>query len=193
MLSGESSPYYMFHPLARQRIAADLPEVRLLVMLRDPVMRAYSAHSHEVARGFEQLGFAEALEAESERTAGEFEMLMAVPGYDSAEWQHHAYLARGRYVEQLRALEALVGRERIRVVDSDDFFSSPEREFEKVRSFLNLEPAENIRFERHNARQRSPLDPELAGQLRDYFLPYDEQLRDWWGRTPSWRRADPSF
>ena len=47
----------MFHPQAPGRIAADLPDVKLLVLLRDPVDRAYSAHAHEIARGFERLPF----------------------------------------------------------------------------------------------------------------------------------------
>ena len=50
---GESSPYYMWHPLAPDRIARTLPGVRVVVLLRDPVERAYSAHAHELARGFE--------------------------------------------------------------------------------------------------------------------------------------------
>src|SRR5262249_32439169 len=49
-MTGESSPYYMFHPLAPQRIAADLPGVRLIVLVRDPVERAISAYTHEKAR-----------------------------------------------------------------------------------------------------------------------------------------------
>lgn len=42
----ETSPYYMFHPLAPTRIARNLPGVRLLVLLRDPVARAYSSRAH---------------------------------------------------------------------------------------------------------------------------------------------------
>ena len=86
--------------------------MKLLVLLRDPVVRAYSGHSHEKARGFEDLSFEEALAAEPARIAGERERLMADPGYDSFHWQHHAYVTRGQYIEQLRALEQLVGRER---------------------------------------------------------------------------------
>jgi hypothetical protein len=52
-LTFESSPYYMFHPLAALRISRDLPDVKLLVLVRDPVERAYSAHAHELARGYE--------------------------------------------------------------------------------------------------------------------------------------------
>ena len=58
----ESSPYYMFHPLAAERIFRDLPGAKLLVLLRDPVERAYSAHAHEVAWGFETEPFEQALD-----------------------------------------------------------------------------------------------------------------------------------
>src|SRR5206468_1882749 len=70
-LTGESSPYYMFHPLAATRIAADLPGVRLVVLVRDPVERAFSAYTHERARGYETETFERALELEPQRLAGE--------------------------------------------------------------------------------------------------------------------------
>ncbi len=149
----------MFHPLARQRIAGDLPGVKLLVLLRDPVIRAYSAHSHERARGFEDLEFEEALAAEPGRVAGERERLMAEPGYDSLHWQHHAYVTRGQYIEQVRALEQLVGRDRLCVVDSGDFFTDPEPVFEEVRTFLGLalEPRDRLRAaQRPTSVTRSP-------------------------------------
>ena len=189
-ITGESSPYYMFHPLARQRLASDLPGVKLIVLLRDPVVRAYSGHSHEMARGFETLGFEEALAAEPERLAGERERLMADPGYDSFHWQHHAYVTRGQYIEQLRALEQLVGRERMCVVDSGDFFLDPEPVFDRVREFLGLAPCSDIVFEQHNARQRSPLSEECRTRLEAHYAPYDAELAEWWGHTPSWRRSE---
>ena len=66
---GESSPYYLWHPLAADRIASALPGVRVVALLRDPVERAYSAHAHELARGFETEPFERALELEPERLA----------------------------------------------------------------------------------------------------------------------------
>ncbi|CAN5223736.1 MAG: sulfotransferase family protein [Nocardioides sp.] len=188
-ITGESSPYYMFHPLARQRLAADLPNVKVIVMLRDPVVRAYSAHSHEVARGFETLEFEQALGAEAGRLAGERERLMTDPGHQSEHWQHHAYLTRGQYIEQVQALEDLLGRDRMLVVDSEDFFVDPEPAFAQVLEFLNLDKADGIEFERHNSRSRSPLDDSLRAKLEGHFEPYDNALADWWARTPSWRRG----
>jgi hypothetical protein len=187
-ITGESSPYYMFHPLAAQRIAADLPDVRLLVLLRDPVERAYSAHAHELARGFETEPFERALELEESRTAGERDRLIADPTYRSHHHQHNAYLARGRYIEQLERLAGLVGRERLHVVDSDDFFADPRPAFDAVCDFLGLPHSADITFGKHNARSRSPMAPQLRARLEEHFAPYDERLAAWWGRVPSWRR-----
>src|SRR5215470_4416040 len=62
--TGESSPYYLHHPAAPARIAAALPDVKLIALLRDPVERAFSAYKHEVARGFEDQPFERALDLE---------------------------------------------------------------------------------------------------------------------------------
>ena len=186
-VTGEASPYYMFHPLVGERIAADLPEARLVAILRDPVERAYSAYTHERARGFETLSFEEALAAEPERLAGEEERLRRDPTYVSSAHQHNAYLARGRYVDQLERLEASVGRERLLVVDFDDLSMDFARTFGEVLDFLGLEQWLPETFEQKNARPRSKLDPDLRDRLRADFEPYDERLAAWWGRTPGWR------
>src|SRR6266508_3758960 len=107
-IAGEASPYYMFHPLAPQRIAAALPEVRLIAVLRDPVERAWSHYRYERHRGYEDLPFEEALRREPERLAGEAERMVAEPGYSSFAHRHLAYLARGRYAEQLERIHALI-------------------------------------------------------------------------------------
>lgn len=184
----ESSPYYMCHPLAPGRIARDLPGVRLLVLLRDPVERAYSAHSHELARGYETLPFEAALDAEPDRLAGEDERLAADGAARSHSHQHHAYVARGEYVTYLERLEALVGRERLHVVDSSEFFTAPEEVFAGVLRFLRLPEHPGVRFEQHNARHRSSLPAHLRTRLEEHFGPWDERLATWWGRQPSWHR-----
>lgn len=184
----ESSPYYMFHPLAGERIARDLPGVRLLVLLRDPVERAYSAHAHELARGYETEPFERALDLEASRLAGEAERIVADPSYRSHSHQHHAYRTRGQYIEQLERLEKLFGRDRICVVDSSDFFTDPAPVYAAVLDFLGLPSLGNPRFERHNARPRSPLPAAVGRALDEHFLPYDERLAGWLGREPSWRR-----
>ena len=97
-LTGEGSPYYLFHPAVPSRVATTIPNARLIAILRDPISRAYSQYHHELARGFETLPFLDALKSEEERLAGEAERLCADPSYRSFSHQHHSYVARGIYV-----------------------------------------------------------------------------------------------
>jgi hypothetical protein len=184
----ESSPYYMVHPLAPARIAADLPGVKLLVLLRDPVERAYSGHAHELARGFETEPFERALAMESDRLQGQGERLAADPNATSHEHQHNAYLVRGQYIDYLEDLAGLFGRDRLHVVDSQAFFQRPESAYADVLTFLGLPAMGTPTFERHNARPRSPLPDALRRRLEQHFQPYDERLARWLGAPPSWRR-----
>lgn len=184
---GESSPYYLWHPLTAGRIARALPGVRVIALLRDPVERAYSAHAHELARGFETEPFDAALALESERLDGEEESLISGRVTRSLAHQHQAYVQRGEYVDQLLRMERAVGREQMLVLDSADFWSTPERDWPEVTAFLGLADQEVV-FERHNARSRAPMSSDLRTQLDAHYAPFDERLAQWWGRTPSWRR-----
>ncbi|MGH3315031.1 MAG: sulfotransferase domain-containing protein [Nocardioidaceae bacterium] len=187
-ITGEASPYYMFHPAVPARIANDLPDVKLIALLRDPVERAYSAHTHELARGFDTLPFEEALEAEEDRLAGEEIRLLADPGFVSHAHQHQAYVDRGRYVEQLDRMASLVGRDRLLVLDADDFFADPYTGLADVQRFLDLPQWQPARVEKRNARPRAPMPAALRSRLEADLEPWDELLAAWWGRTPSWRR-----
>ena len=186
----ESSPYYLFHPLATARIAWDLPGVKVIVLVRDPIERARSAHAHELARGFEtEPSFERAVALEEERLAGEFERLCVTPFARSHAHRHHAYLARGRYAEQLSRLEPLLGRDRVLVLDSGDFFATPDATYDRALAFLGLPRMGDPVFRRHNARQRpGPVPDALHRALRDHFTPWDLRLTSWLGAAPSWLR-----
>ncbi|MEV4411564.1 sulfotransferase [Catellatospora sp. NPDC049609] len=187
-ITGEASPYYMWHPLAPERIARDLPGVKLIVLLRDPVERAYSGHAHEYARGFETEKFEQAVALEAERMAGERAKMAADPAYHSHAVRHLAHLGRGEYIDQLLHLEELVGRPRLHVVDSHDYFAEPERVFAGVCRFLDIPDVPGIVHDQHNARPRSAMPDALRSRLEDHFAPYDARLADWLGAAPSWRR-----
>jgi hypothetical protein len=187
-LAFESAGYYMHHPLAPGRIARDLPGVKLLAVLRDPVERAYSAHKHELARGFETEPFERALELEPERLAGEVEKIRTDPEYLSHGHRHQSYVDRGRYVEQLEALFELFPRDDVLVIFSEDFFDRPEPCYDRVIDFLGLPAWRPAAFERHNARPRSPMPESVRTRLTEHFEPYDDRLAALLGEVPAWRR-----
>ena len=185
----EACTYYLFHPLAIERIAADFPEMRLVAMLRDPVVRAWSAYKHELARGFEnETDFVRALDLEEERLDGEVERMVREPGYASFSHRHHAYLSRGQYAEQLERVFAHFPREQVHVMDSEAFFADPGREFATLVAFLGLQPWQPERFEQHNARPSAPMPEAARLRLERHYAPYDERLSEVLGRIPAWRR-----
>ncbi|GAA4689038.1 sulfotransferase domain-containing protein [Phytohabitans rumicis] len=187
----ESSPYYMYHPHAVARIARDLPTVRLVVLVRDPVERAYSHHAHELARGFEsEPSFAKVLALEPDRLRGQEERLLADPTYYSFAHQHHAYRARGEYARYLAEMAQRVGRERILVVESERFFTDPSSVYAEVLDFLDLPPFDPPVFARHNARPRpGAMDEAVRRDLRAHYADWDAALATWLGGHPGWGRS----
>jgi hypothetical protein len=186
----EGSPYYMFHPLAAERINRDLPGVRVIALLRDPVERAYSAHSNQFGMGHEKEPFERALELEDARLAGEQERLASDPTYYSRRHWLFSYRTRGHYIEQLERMERVFGRERMHVIDSGDFFADPQTTYHQTLDFLGIPRLGNPTFTPKNGRTRSPMPESLRASLEEHYRPYDERLAVWLGREPSWRRGD---
>ncbi len=176
----------MFHPCAAERIASHLPEVKILAMLRDPIERAYSAHKHELARGYETEQFERALELEDERLEGQVERMVADPAYQSFSHRHHAYVRRGQYAEQLDRMGRFFAKDRIHVIESESFFERPETTYGGVLDFLELPQVLPDRFDRWNARPSSPMPDATRSRLREHFQPHDRALAALLGRDPAW-------
>src|ERR1700751_618216 len=109
-------------------MARDLPAVKLVAMLRDPVDRAFPAYKHERAQGYEQESFERALELEDDRLAGDIDRMRDDPRYESFSHRHHSYLHRGHYAEQLERAFAPFPRSQVHVIDSEAYFGQPEQE-----------------------------------------------------------------
>lgn len=183
----ECSGYYLFHPLAAGRIARELPDAKVVVLVRDPVERAYSAHRHELARGFEHLDFTTAIAQEEQRLAGEAERLRRDPRHRSYAHRHHGYLGRSTYAPQVRRLIDELGADRVRVVDADAFFADPVREFAALQRWLGIPVWEPPAVEQWNARPRDPLPPEQRAALMQHFAEHDRELTELTGWVPTWR------
>jgi len=186
-ISGEASPYYLAHPHATRRIAKDLPEVKILAVLRNPVDRAYSHYIHERALNREPYAsFAEAIAHEQERIAGEEEKMLVDPTYYSYAHQNFSYVARGRYIEQVERLFELFPQDRVMVFSSERLSREPGKVYAEMLTFLGLPPFELQRFRRHNARSYEPMQPDVRARLQDYFAPENEKLFKLLGADFGW-------
>ena len=185
-IAGDASPYYLFHPLAAERLARDFPDVRIIVFLRDPAERAYSHFKERTHHGAETLSFAAALDAEEGRLRGEAERIVAEPGYRSVAHENFSYLAQGRYLDMLPRWFGLFPRENFHIAASEDFYADPERHVNEVWSFLGLEPARLRSRVRHNYLPAPGIQPQTRQRLTQALAEHNRGLEELLGRSLPW-------
>ncbi len=135
---GEASHWYLYHPDAPATIQHNLPDVKLIAMLRNPVERAYSEFLHFVRDGDEPIpDFEAALDAEPERI--------------KKNWALGRYVDRGRYDEQIERYLDRFPREQLRVVLFDDFVDHPDAVRRDLFRFLDVDPSFEPEARRVNA------------------------------------------
>jgi Sulfotransferase domain len=182
-VAGDATPYYLLHPLAASKCHALLPEARIIVMLRDPVDRAYSHYHHQVRHGHEFLSFEEALEAESSRLEGQLERFAADPLYRSFDHQHFSYLARGVYLPQIESWRTFYSPQQILVLSSEQFFAQPSVEYHRVLKFLGLQAQELREYPAQHVGSYQPMSAATRIRLIEYFAPHNHSLREYLNST----------
>ena len=140
---GEKSADLFFWRPAHERMARLLPDARFIVLLRDPVKRAWSHYLDELAKGDgrEALSFRDALSAESERsTRSAYARL------------HLSYRARGYYDDVMRDFLTHVPRERLLVLTLEQMGAAPRETLQTVYRFIGVDSAIGLEMAgtRHN-------------------------------------------
>ena len=184
-ITGEASPYYLFHPLAPARAAELVPRAKIVVVLRDPIERAYSHYHHEVRCGFETLTFADALRAEPERMAGEEARILDGVDDPQSSHRHHSYLSRGRYLEQLERWREHFPADQVLIVRSEDL-TVDEGARRSVVAHLGVDWDPAIPFPRANSGVYPPMPTDLEQALRASLAADFEQVESSLGWTPRW-------
>jgi sulfotransferase family protein len=191
-VTGEASPSYLFHPHVYKRVAQALPQVKLIVLLRNPVDRAYSQYYHSIELGYESRSFEEAIRDEQQRTAQERDKILRNEHYQSYAYKHHSYLTRGIYVDQLQAWMSFFPREQFLILKSEDFYADPATALKKVYAFLNLPVAELLsqkkEYKQLNNTSYSKMDEALRTRLEEYFRPHNARLYEFLDTDFGWNK-----
>lgn len=183
---GEATPDYLFHPHAAARVWKFNPEMKLIAVLRDPVVRAQSNYHLERALGNETLPFASAIQREPERVAGELERMLEDSSYWSWKRQHFSYLARGLYKEQLERWFEYFPREQILVLRSEDLFADPAGVTTQALEFLDVPALEGLEYRIENQRDYEPMEPETNAYLTAYYDRPSRELHTLLNRDFDW-------
>jgi hypothetical protein len=180
----EASPLYVFNPLVPRRIFDLVPDVKLIVLLRNPTERAISHYFHGKEKGHEPLPMIEALRAEEQRLAN----ILECEDYKSANFRHYSYKSRGVYKEQLERFLKHFPPQQLLVLSSEKFFRDTNTILRRVLQFVEVDPAFKIQDlkPRNVARNRSAVDPEVYEYLNDYFRPHNQALYELVGENYAW-------
>jgi len=188
-ITGEASPFYLCHPHAPKRIFQRIPNVKLIVLLRNPVERAISHYFHTVRHKREKLSIEEAFRNEERRILPELAKMKKDESYSSDVYQRHSYKSRGIYVDQLKAYAEYFDREQMIILSSEDFFHNSAETLKKVFSFLNVAPefSPDDISPKNVGMYDSEVVPESIYQyLTDYFAAYNEELYEFLGSDFEW-------
>lgn len=164
---GEATPAYVYWPDCIERIAAYNPAMKLIVVLRNPIDRAYSAWWMERSRGLEPFEFGEAIRSGRARLDAPGNRR---PGYH----KNFSYVERGFYASQLDRVLRHFERSQVLVLLNEDLVEAPNVTLARLGEFLGIEGIEpDLLATRHAPTSAtsppSPVSPQDTDYLRNIF------------------------
>jgi hypothetical protein len=189
-ITGEASPYYLFHPHAPRRASAVVPDAKLIVLLRNPIDRAYSHYQHQVKRGTgegrETRTFEEAIDAEERILPDEVNRMMQDEYYESPIYRTRSYLRRGVYIDQLLAWSSFFQRKQMLVLKSEDLFDDGANALERMLDFLEIPHWVPETFSIPNKRGYTGMSRLTRQRLDEYYKPHNHRLYEYLGADFGW-------
>ncbi|MFW6016652.1 MAG: sulfotransferase domain-containing protein [bacterium] len=187
-LTGESSPFYFFHPRVPKRIFKDNPNVRLIVLLRNPVERAFSHYQHNLRKNREPIeSFSEAIKNEEIRIEEDRKLCCGNRSHSCYEYKHFSYLQRGKYSEQIEKWLHFFDINQFLFLKSEDFFEYPKSQLQRCYEFLGIRNIFPKEIKVYNAGKYShkPSD-ETIKSLIPYLQEENKKLSELIGKEFRW-------
>lgn len=177
-LTGEGSPLYLYHEQVAERIKELFPEIKLIVMLRNPVNRTISEYYHAANHGLEQRSLAEIITQES--------ALLATKSR-SQVLKKFGYLTNSIYGDRIIHWQTNFPEQNLLIVDSEVFFYQTEKIMPQIWQFLDLPAIAPPQHIRYNIGSYPPVEQAIIKQLQEFFQPYNQELSDHLNRKFSWQ------
>ena len=184
---GEQTATYLFHPLIPKRIHTTIPNAKLIVVLRNPVDRAYSNYKHQVREGIEKRTFEDAIKSELKR----IEICKNNPEYKikNNDFNNNvvfSYLRHGIYVDFIKAWMKFFTKEQFLILPTYELNNNRVKFLKQVFDYLNVPNFEINDIKRQNVGEYKKLDKSTRKFLVDYYRPHNERLFELLGKKFEW-------
>ena len=186
-ITGEATPA-MISRLYAINASKHIPDARLIVVLRNPVDRAYSHYHHNKHAFFgEPLDFWDALQAEAERTSSDMAANREKPADSGKDHRRYSYTQRGMYIDQIEHWLRYYPRQQLKILNYHDLAADPAAFCDDVTRFLELPEHEFVISGKRNTGDYSQsMDEHSREYLTELFRPYNRRLFDFLGDDWGW-------
>lgn len=181
-LTGEASPTYIYEDKVAARIAAMVPDVKLIAVLRNPVDRAVSHYYMLKKLGQENRSLENAIE-------GEMEVLSKVTNESLEEVSFRdkmGYLRCGLYVYFLQQWAQEFSQNQLLILKSEDLYEKPEETMKQTFDFLKLPNYENGDYKNYFPGDYPAVNQEMLERLSKFFQPHNQKLEVFLGKQLNW-------
>ena len=172
----EASPSYLWNAPVPERVRGVLGAPKLIVLLRNPVDRAYSHYAMKVRQDLESLPFEEALDGERKRLDPVRARAARGDRAFLGAYERFAYFAESLYAEQLERWLAVFPRETFLFIRAEDLFGDPRAVLARTLEFLDLAPFDFPDVAPRNVGSYAPLSPEERDRLERRFAEPNRRL-----------------
>ena len=174
-ITGEDTPFYLWNELACDRILKTIPDCKLIVILRNPVNRAYSNYQLSVRNGKENLSFAEVINIEKNQLVRDGIYLDNKINLE--KFKHpRSNLVKGWYYEQLKIWIEKFPQDQILIISTEELENKPQETMNIVFNFLKLPEYKMKQFQKLKFVKYENMNQETKQNLLKYFKPKNEKL-----------------
>ena len=170
-LTGEATPSYIFYPNVIKRMKLYLPKVKLILILRNPVDRAYSHFQMEKRKFRENLSFEEAIKHERLNLSSLYAQVLENDDKHANERLiNKSYLSRGLYADQIKILFDYYDKSKILIIESENFKNNKMTTLNEVCDFLGIDYFKKYQLiKNQNVHSYPPISEKTKELLKRYY------------------------
>ena len=160
LLTLDGTVKYIHHPMAPIRMKKILPDIKLIVILRNPIDRAYSAYHYNMRS--------------NNKTSLSFEKIIELSKNKNHKLK---YLTTGIYADQLKNWFKYYDKKQFLFLATEDFHKNTQHTLDQVFDFLGLNPFKIGNPKRSNVgNYKEKMNEDTRKSLIEYFKPHNERL-----------------
>ena len=187
----DATPRYINHPHAMRRIKKITPNAKFIVIVRNPIERAYSHYNSNKSDPHiinEDISFAKAIHQEEQRIEGQYKKMEDDESYHSTKYYSQGYAQGGLYVKWLQNWIKEFGSN-VLVLDNGALLTDTQSVIDTITKFLELDHYKLEDTKKHNVGEYGDIkmDKETRTLLSEYYEKPNAQLYSLLGRDLGWK------